>query len=62
MIEYYETGHKYYEDKDTIRINNIINHACNFGYMSGIDRDRLRQKETAEVFTPTELVQKILVI
>ena len=43
-------------------LTNYINHACNFGYMSGIDRDRLRQKETAEVFTPTELVQKILVI
>jgi hypothetical protein len=28
--------------------------------MSGIERDRLRQKETAEVFTPTEYVQQIL--
>jgi hypothetical protein len=28
--------------------------------MSGIERNRLRQKETAEVFTPTELVQNIL--
>ena len=28
--------------------------------MSGIERDRLRVKETAEVFTPTPLVQKIL--
>ena len=28
--------------------------------MSGIERDKLRVKETAEVFTPTPLVQKIL--
>jgi hypothetical protein len=39
---------------------NYINHARNFGYMSGIDRDKLRKKETAEVFTPTEYVQQIL--
>jgi hypothetical protein len=41
-------------------LNNYISHARNFDYMSGIDRDRLRQKETAEVFTPTEYVQQIL--
>jgi hypothetical protein len=29
-------------------------------YMSGVDRDRLRIKETAEVFTPTPLVQEML--
>jgi hypothetical protein len=28
--------------------------------MSGIDRDRLRVKETEEIFTPTELVQQSL--
>ena len=28
--------------------------------MSGIERDTLRTKQTAEVFTPTELVQEIL--
>jgi len=28
--------------------------------MSGIERDRLRQKETGEVFTPTPKVQEIL--
>jgi adenine-specific DNA methylase len=39
---------------------NYINHARNFGYMSGIERDRLRQKKTAEVFTPTYYVQQIL--
>ena len=41
-------------------LTNYINHARNFGYMSGIERDRLRQKETAEVFTPTHYVQQIL--
>ncbi len=29
-------------------------------YMSGVERDKLRIKQTAEVFTPTELVQKML--
>ena len=29
-------------------------------YMSGIDRDKVRQKATGEVFTPTPLVQEIL--
>jgi type I restriction-modification system DNA methylase subunit len=28
--------------------------------MSGIERDKLRVKETAEVFTPTTLVQEML--
>ncbi len=28
--------------------------------MSGVDRDKLRIKQTAEVFTPTPLVQEIL--
>jgi hypothetical protein len=28
--------------------------------MSGIERDKIRVKETAEVFTPTSLVQEIL--
>tara|TARA_Y100000741_G_scaffold314955_1_gene260615 strand:- start:355 stop:753 length:399 start_codon:yes stop_codon:yes gene_type:complete len=28
--------------------------------MSGIERDKLRTKQTAEVFTPTKLVQEIL--
>jgi hypothetical protein len=41
-------------------LTNYINHARNFSYMSGIERDKLRQKETAEVFTPTEMVQQIL--
>lgn len=41
-------------------LNNYINHTRNFDYMSGIERDILRKKETAEVFTSTELVQDIL--
>jgi hypothetical protein len=41
-------------------LTNYINHSRNFDYMSGIDRDRERQKATAEVFTPTEYVQEIL--
>jgi len=37
-----------------------IEHSRNFDYMSGIQRDKLRVKETAEVFTPTWLVQQML--
>jgi hypothetical protein len=29
-------------------------------YMSGVERDQLRIKQTAEVFTPTKLVQEML--
>jgi hypothetical protein len=32
----------------------------NRGYMSGVDRDKLRIKQTAEVFTPTPLVKEML--
>lgn len=38
----------------------IINHARDHEYMSGIERDKLRTKATAEVFTPTPLVREIL--
>lgn len=41
-------------------LNKYIKHARNLEYMSGVDRDMLRIKETAEVFTPTWLVQQIL--
>ena len=41
-------------------INEYIDHSRNHSYMSGIERDKLRVKETAEVFTPTSLVQEIL--
>jgi hypothetical protein len=37
-----------------------IKHSREFDFMSGIERDKLRVKETAEVFTPTPLVQEIL--
>jgi len=39
---------------------NYINHSRNHSYMSGIERDKLRIKQTAEIFTPTELVQRML--
>ena len=41
-------------------LNQIIDHIRNRSYMSGIDRQQSRVKETGEVFTPTELVQDIL--
>ena len=41
-------------------LTNYINHARNFGYMSGIERDKLRVKETAEVFTPTKEVIEMI--
>lgn len=41
-------------------INEYIEHSREFDFMSGIERDRLRVKETAEVFTPTPLVQEML--
>ena len=41
-------------------MHDIINHIRNRAYMSGVERDKLRVKETGEVFTPTLLVQKVL--
>jgi len=41
-------------------IKEYVNHSINYSYMSGIERDKLRVKETAEVFTPTPLVQEML--
>jgi len=41
-------------------LDKYINHTRNFDYMSGVERDDLRVKETAEVFTPTSLVQEML--
>lgn len=43
-----------------MELSKIIDHIRNHSYMSGIERDKLRVKETAEVFTPTILVQKLL--
>ena len=41
-------------------IKEYILHSRNHAYMSGIERDKLRVKETAEVFTPTYKVQEML--
>jgi len=41
-------------------IKQYIEHARNFEYMSGVERDKVRTKQTHEIFTPTELVQNIL--
>jgi len=41
-------------------LNQIIPHLRNHSYMSGVERDSLRTKQTAEVFTPTVLVQEML--
>lgn len=41
-------------------LDKFIEHSRNHSYMSGIDRDKLRVKQTAEVFTPTQYVQEIL--
>lgn len=38
----------------------IVNHIRNHSYMSGIERDALRVKQTEEIFTPTSLVQASL--
>ena len=44
----------------TPTIDQVIHHARNRDYMSGIERDKARTKATGEVFTPTPLVQEIL--
>ena len=41
-------------------IEEYIEHSRNREYMSGVERDKLRIKQTAEVFTPTPLVQEML--
>mgnify|MGYP006188016555 FL=1 len=41
-------------------LNKFIEHSRNRSYMSGIERNKLRVKETGEVFTPTQLVQEML--
>lgn len=41
-------------------IKSYINFVRNREYMSGVERDKLRIKQTAEVFTPTPLVQEML--
>jgi hypothetical protein len=41
-------------------MNKYTQHIRNRVYMSGVDRDKLRIKQTAEVFTPQHLVQEML--
>ena len=41
-------------------LNNYVIHIRDREYMSGVERDKLRIKQTAEVFTPTPLVQEML--
>lgn len=41
-------------------LDSIVTFIRNREYMSGVERDKLRIKQTAEVFTPTQLVQEIL--
>lgn len=43
-----------------MQLNDVINHARNREYMSGIEREKTRVKATGEVFTPTPLVQEVL--
>jgi len=45
---------------DKNELSKYITHSRDREYMSGIKRDELRVKQTAEVFTPTDDVQKIL--
>lgn len=41
-------------------IDTYIFFVRNREYMSGVERDKLRIKQTAEIFTPTKLVQEML--
>jgi hypothetical protein len=41
-------------------VKKYIEHTRGREYMSGVERDKLRIKQTAEVFTPTKLVQEML--
>jgi len=41
-------------------LKEYIEHSRNRSYMGGIERDKLRIKKTAEVFTPTKFVQEML--
>lgn len=43
-----------------MNLEDIIKHARDREYMSGIQRNQTRVKATSEIFTPTELVQEVL--
>ena len=45
---------------DKNELSKYISHSRDREYMSGIERDELRVKQTAEVLTPTDDVRKIL--
>lgn len=44
----------------TVSINEVISYARDREFMSGVERDKARVKQTGECFTPTPLVQEIL--
>lgn len=41
-------------------LNEVIEHVRDRPYMGGVERDKLRVKQTEEIFTPTPLVQSSL--
>jgi hypothetical protein len=43
-----------------VTIEQVIDHARDRSYMSGVERDQIRVKQTQEVFTPTAMVQSLL--
>ena len=43
-----------------LTLEQVIKHARERSYMSGVERDAVRVKETQEVFTPTPMVQSLL--
>lgn len=43
-----------------MNLDTFIQHSRNRDYMSGVERDELRVRQTGEIFTPTELVQELL--
>lgn len=45
---------------DKEELDRCIKHLRDREYMSGVERDRLRIKQTSEIFTPTALVREIL--
>ncbi len=45
---------------DKTELEHYIHHLRDREYMSGVERDKLRIKQTGEIFTPTPLVQEIL--
>jgi type I restriction-modification system DNA methylase subunit len=46
--------------KNSPTLKEVIAHCRDRSYMSGVERDQLRVKETQEVFTPTSMVQHAL--